>query len=57
MFALNVQFAPNEFARRRVLSGELIAGRLPMPIGLSDYSAQEFEGLVAAHRQMVLRTA
>jgi RNA polymerase sigma-70 factor (ECF subfamily) len=57
MFALNPQFAPNEFARRRVLSGELIAGRLPLPIGLSDYGASEFDELVAAHRQMVLRTA
>jgi RNA polymerase sigma-70 factor (ECF subfamily) len=54
---LSVQFVPNEFARRHVLSGELIAGRLPLPIGLSDHSAQEFDGLVAAHRQMVLRTA
>lgn len=35
----------------------MIAGRLPLPIGLSDRSADEFDGLVTAHRQMVLRTA
>lgn len=28
-----------------------------MPIGLSDRRGQEFDGLVAAHQQMVLRTA
>jgi RNA polymerase sigma-70 factor (ECF subfamily) len=35
----------------------LIAGRLPLPIALSDRRGQDFDGLVAAHQQMVLRTA
>lgn len=39
------------------MSGELIAGRLPLPIGLSVRREEEFDALVAAHRQMVLRTA
>jgi RNA polymerase sigma-70 factor (ECF subfamily) len=33
------------------------AGEWILPIPLSDRRAQEFEGLVAAHQQMVLRTA
>jgi RNA polymerase sigma-70 factor (ECF subfamily) len=35
----------------------LIAGRLPLPIGLSDSRERDFDELVAAHQQMVLRTA
>jgi RNA polymerase sigma-70 factor (ECF subfamily) len=39
----------------------LIAGRLPLPIGLSDRGAHDgaldYDGQVAAHRQMVVRTA
>jgi RNA polymerase sigma-70 factor (ECF subfamily) len=35
----------------------LIAGRLPLPIGLSERSADGFDELVAAHGNMVLRTA
>jgi RNA polymerase sigma-70 factor (ECF subfamily) len=33
------------------------AGELTLPIPISDRRAQEFEGLVAEHQQMVLRTA
>ena len=35
----------------------MIAGRLPLPITVGDSRGPEFEDLVAAHRQMVLRTA
>jgi RNA polymerase sigma-70 factor (ECF subfamily) len=35
----------------------LIADGLSLPIGLSDRRGQEFDRMVAAHQQMVLRTA
>ena len=35
----------------------MIAGRLPLSIGLSARNGHAFDGLVAAHQKMVLRTA
>ena len=39
------------------MSFELITERLPLPIGLSGRDTRHFDGIVAAHQQMVLRTA
>jgi RNA polymerase sigma-70 factor, ECF subfamily len=40
-----------------VYISDVAAGELILPIPLSDRRAQEFEALVCAHQQMVLRTA